>query len=103
MNDDTAAAGRPVCAPRRPTRQITAGTVTIANQAYDTVEDIVLQISDASGRLSYSSVIQMQTRAAAIPPRTPETIETGATASFRCDVPTAPIHHVPRARITSHA
>jgi hypothetical protein len=40
--------------------QLQAGSVTINNQAYDTVEDIVLQISDASGRLSYSSTIEMQ-------------------------------------------
>lgn len=39
--------------------QLQAGSVTINNQAYNTVEDIVLQISDASGRLSYSSVIRM--------------------------------------------
>ncbi len=40
--------------------QLNAGSVTINNQAYDTVEDIVLRIGDASGRLSYSSTIQMQ-------------------------------------------
>ncbi|RKZ06660.1 hypothetical protein DRQ32_10895, partial [bacterium] len=40
--------------------QLQGGSVTVSNQAYDTVEDIVLQISDASGRLSYSGVIQMQ-------------------------------------------
>jgi len=39
--------------------QLNAGLVTIANQAYDTVEDIVLRITDISGRQSYSSTIQM--------------------------------------------
>ncbi len=39
--------------------QLVAGTVTISNQAYDTVEDIVLRITDISGRQSYSSTIQM--------------------------------------------
>jgi hypothetical protein len=39
--------------------QLQAGSVTLNNQAYNTVEDIVLQISDASGRLSYSGTIQM--------------------------------------------
>jgi len=33
MTDHTPAAGRPVCAPRRRTRQITAGTVTIGGDA----------------------------------------------------------------------
>ncbi len=41
--------------------QLSAGTVTISNQAYDTVEDIVVVITDNSGRASYSSTIQMQT------------------------------------------
>ncbi len=40
--------------------QLTSGTVTISNQAYDTVEDIVLRITDAAGRSSYSSTIRMQ-------------------------------------------
>lgn len=40
--------------------QLSAGTVTVANQAYDTVEDIVLRITDISGRQSYSSTIVMQ-------------------------------------------
>ncbi len=40
--------------------QLSNGSVTISNQAYDTVEDIVIQISDVSGRLSYSNIIQMQ-------------------------------------------
>ncbi len=39
--------------------QLNAGTVTITNQAYDTVEEIVLQITDASGRASYSNPIIM--------------------------------------------
>ena len=34
--------------------------MSIANQAYDVVEDIIIEISDASGRLAYSNVIQMQ-------------------------------------------
>ncbi|MDY0109759.1 MAG: hypothetical protein RBT60_07460 [Candidatus Krumholzibacteria bacterium] len=41
------------------TAQLAAGTVTIANQAYNTVEDIVLRITDVSGRQSYSSTIHM--------------------------------------------
>ncbi|MBD3222945.1 hypothetical protein GF314_17080 [bacterium] len=40
--------------------QLSAGTVTIADQAYDTVEDIVVRITDISGRQSYSSTIEMQ-------------------------------------------
>jgi hypothetical protein len=39
--------------------QLSAGTVTITNQAYDTVEEIVLSITDVSGRLSLSNPIQM--------------------------------------------
>jgi hypothetical protein len=39
--------------------QLSAGTVTISGQAYDTVEDIVLWITDAAGRSSYSSTITM--------------------------------------------
>ena len=39
--------------------QLQNGTATITDQAYDTVEDIIIQISDASGRLSYSNTIQM--------------------------------------------
>jgi hypothetical protein len=39
--------------------QLSAGVVTIASQAYDTVEDIVIRITDISGRQSYSSTIQM--------------------------------------------
>ncbi len=33
MSSDSNTAGRPVCAPRRPTRQITAGQVTIGGDA----------------------------------------------------------------------
>jgi len=40
--------------------QLASGSVTITNQAYDTVEDIVVRITDNSGRQSYSSTIQMQ-------------------------------------------
>lgn len=40
--------------------QLANGTVTIAGQAYDTVEDIVLWITDSAGRSSYSSTIEMQ-------------------------------------------
>ena len=40
--------------------QLAAGTVTITDQAYDTVEDIVLRITDIAGRQSYSSTIVMQ-------------------------------------------
>ena len=40
--------------------QLSGGTVTISGQAYDTVEDIVLWITDAAGRSSYSSTIHMQ-------------------------------------------
>ncbi|MBE0565777.1 MAG: hypothetical protein IH621_07480 [Krumholzibacteria bacterium] len=40
--------------------QLSGGSVTIAGQAYDTVEDIVLWITDTAGRSSYSSTIQMQ-------------------------------------------
>jgi hypothetical protein len=39
--------------------QLANGTVTITGQAYDTVEDIVLWITDAAGRSSYSSTIHM--------------------------------------------
>jgi hypothetical protein len=39
--------------------QLSTGSVTIPNQAYDTVEDIVVRITDNSGRQSYSSTIQM--------------------------------------------
>ena len=39
--------------------QLSEGSVTIDNQAYDTVEDIVLQIGDVSGRLAYSAAITM--------------------------------------------
>ncbi len=39
--------------------QLAAGTVTITGQAYDTVEDIVLWITDTAGRSSYSSTIRM--------------------------------------------
>ena len=41
--------------------QLSAGTVTIPDQAYNTVEDIVIRITDISGRQSYSSTIQMLT------------------------------------------
>ena len=40
--------------------QLQNGVVAIPNQAYDTVEDIIVEISDASGRLAYSNVIRMQ-------------------------------------------
>ncbi len=40
--------------------QLATGTVTITGQAYDTVEDIVLWITDTAGRSSYSSTIHMQ-------------------------------------------
>lgn len=40
--------------------QLAAGTVTITGQAYDTVEDIVLWITDTAGRSSYSSTIRMR-------------------------------------------
>ncbi len=57
--------------------QLSGGRVTISNQAYDTVEDIVLWITDTAGRSSYSSTITMQpngleyvvTMDAATPPR----------------------------------
>ncbi|MCP4293296.1 MAG: hypothetical protein GY780_15840 [bacterium] len=39
--------------------QLANGTVTITGQAYDTVEDIVLWITDSAGRSSYSSTIRM--------------------------------------------
>jgi len=39
--------------------QLSGGTVTISGQAYDTVEEIVLVISDTAGRSSYSSTITM--------------------------------------------
>ncbi len=39
--------------------QLAGGTVTIPGQAYDTVEDIVIRITDISGRQSYSSTIVM--------------------------------------------
>ncbi len=39
--------------------QLVNGTVTIADEAYNTVEDIVVRITDISGRTSYSSTIQM--------------------------------------------
>ena len=39
--------------------QMANGSVTITGQAYDTVEDIVLWISDTAGRSSYSSTIHM--------------------------------------------
>ncbi len=50
--------------PASSTLQITSGqlgngTVTISGQAYDTVEDIVLWITDTAGRSSYSSTIRM--------------------------------------------
>ena len=40
--------------------QLSAGSVTLTSQAYDTVEDIVLWITDTAGRSSYSSTIIMQ-------------------------------------------
>jgi hypothetical protein len=40
--------------------QLSSGSVTISGQAYDTVEDIVLWITDTAGRSSYSSTITMQ-------------------------------------------
>ena len=40
--------------------QLSGGSVTITSQAYDTVEDIVLWITDTAGRSSYSSTISMQ-------------------------------------------
>ena len=40
--------------------QLSGGTVTISGQAYDTVEDIVLWITDTAGRSSYSSTIRMR-------------------------------------------
>jgi len=40
--------------------QLENGSVSVPNQAYDTVEDIIIEISDASGRLAYSNVIRMQ-------------------------------------------
>ena len=40
--------------------QLAGGTVTITGQAYDTVEDIVLWITDTAGRSSYSSTIHMR-------------------------------------------
>jgi FlgD Ig-like domain len=40
--------------------QLSGGNVVIAGQAYDTVEDIVLWITDTAGRSSYSSTIRMQ-------------------------------------------
>ncbi len=40
--------------------QLANGIVTISGQAYDTVEDIVLWITDSAGRSSYSSTINMQ-------------------------------------------
>ncbi len=39
--------------------QLANGIVTISGQAYDTVEDIVLWITDSAGRSSYSSTINM--------------------------------------------
>ena len=39
--------------------QLSAGTVTVTGQAYDTVEDIVLWITDTAGRSSFSSTIHM--------------------------------------------
>jgi len=39
--------------------QMANGSVTVTGQAYDTVEDIVLWISDTAGRSSYSSTIEM--------------------------------------------
>jgi len=39
--------------------QLSGGTVTISGQAYDTVEDIVLLVTDTAGRSSYSSTITM--------------------------------------------
>jgi len=39
--------------------QLSGGTVTVTGQAYDTVEDIVLWITDSAGRSSYSSTIRM--------------------------------------------
>jgi hypothetical protein len=46
--------------PQVTSAQLSAGTVTIDSQAYDTVEDIVLRITDVSGRQSFSSTIAMQ-------------------------------------------
>ncbi len=40
--------------------QLSGGAVTISGQAYDTVEDIVLWITDTAGRSSYSSTIRMR-------------------------------------------
>ncbi len=40
--------------------QLSGGVVSISGQAYDTVEDIVLWITDTAGRSSYSSTINMQ-------------------------------------------
>ena len=39
--------------------QLSGGNITISGQAYDTVEDIVLLITDTAGRSSYSSTITM--------------------------------------------
>lgn len=39
--------------------QLSGGAVTISGQAYDTVEDIVLLVTDTAGRSSYSSTIVM--------------------------------------------
>ena len=39
--------------------QLSGGTVTISGQAYDTVEDIVLWITDTAGRSSYSATVRM--------------------------------------------
>ncbi|MFO7655121.1 MAG: FlgD immunoglobulin-like domain containing protein [Candidatus Krumholzibacteriia bacterium] len=41
--------------------QLASGSATITSQAYDTVEDIVVRITDNSGRQSYSSTVQMLT------------------------------------------
>lgn len=42
------------------TAQLNNGVALINAQAYDTVEDIIIEIGDVSGRLAYSNVVRMQ-------------------------------------------
>jgi len=64
--------------------QLSAGTATIAAQAYDTVEDIVIRITDISGRQSYSSTIEMVPNGLeyVVSVNTEQTLRVGPPATF---------------------
>lgn len=68
--------------------QLSSGTVTIDSQAYDTVEDIVIRITDISGRQSYSSTIHMESNGLeyVVGVDASETIRVGPPATFPMSV-----------------